>query len=183
MVLALRPLKRRRKEHIKSVAKRVLDYLRNHLFECWTVSFKAWIGMDIDEPRLEILIHDKLTLNKLEARPSLGCVDQPLACPCKGGDAFLHDGKGGLHKAVLVSIDNIQMALKLPEVYLIARFVFSELIVLNLDALCRKVAELIVKGPNIEGLAGCTDHSFAVQVDMRLLFLDKRRSTRRTMRA
>lgn len=161
----------------------VFNYLRNHLFKCGAVSFKARIGVDINEPRLEIFIHDELALNQLEARAALAFTDKLIVRLCKSRNAFLHGGKGAFHKAVLVSIDSIQVILKLSEIDLISRLKFSKFIVLDLNTLCGKVTELVVKGPNVEGLAGSADHSFAVQVNMRLLVLNKGRSTSRTMRA
>lgn len=161
----------------------VFNYLRNHLFECRAVCFKARIGVDVDEPRLEIFIHDELALNQLEARAALAFTDKLIICLCKSRNAFLHDGEGAFHKAVLVSIDSIKVILKLPEVNLIARLKFSKLIVLYLHTLCGKVAELVVKRANVKGLAGCADHALMVEVNMRLLFLNKGRNTSRTMRA
>lgn len=151
--------------------KSVFDYLRNHLFKCRAVCFKARIGMNIDEPRLEILVHDKLALDKFEARTFFGLIENPIVCLCKGRNTLLHNGKGASHKTILICIDSVKMILKLSEVYLIARLVLSELIVLYLHALCGKVAELVVKCLDIEGLAGCAYHSFTMQVSMRLLFL------------
>lgn len=161
----------------------VFNYLRNHLFECGAVSFKARIGVDINEPRLEIFIHDELALNQLEARAALAFTDELIVRLRKSRNAFLHGGKGAFHKTVLVSINSIKVILKLSEIDLISRLKFSKFIVLDLNTLCGKVTELVVKGPNVEGLAGSADHSFAVQVNMRLLVLNKGRSTSRTIRA
>lgn len=182
-MLVLRPLERRWKEHIESMAKSVFDYLRNHLFEGRAVSFKARIGVNVDEPGLEIFIHDELALNQLEARAAFAFTDKLIVSLCKGREAVLHDGKGVFHKAVLVSIDRFKVILKMSEVNLIARLILSKLIVLDLNALCRKVAELVVKRANVEWFAGSADHSFTMQVNMRLLFLNESRSTRRTMSA
>ena len=73
--------------------------------------------------------------------------------------------------------------MKLSEVNLIAGLILSKLIVLDLYALCGKVAELVVEGADVEGPAGSADHSFAMQVNMRFLFLNEGPSTRRTMSA
>ena len=75
------------------------------------------------------------------------------------------------------------MILKLSEVNLIARLILSKLIVPDLYTLCGKVTELVVERADVEGLAGSADHSFAMQVNMRFLFLNEGRSTRRTMSA
>ena len=75
MVLVLRPLQWRRKEHVESMAESVFDYLRNHLFERGAVCFKAGIDVNVDEPGLEFFIHDELALNELEAGAALAFAD------------------------------------------------------------------------------------------------------------
>lgn len=65
------------------------------------------------------------------------------------------------------------MILKLPKVNLIARLEFSKFVVLHLNALCSEVAELVFKRENVKRFTSSADHTFAVQVNMRLLFLNR----------
>lgn len=48
-----RKIERRREERIDCYSKRVLDHARNDAFEDRTTELKAWVGVDLDEPRFE----------------------------------------------------------------------------------------------------------------------------------
>lgn len=59
-------VERRRKERIKGYAKGVFQHAGNNSFENQTVDFQAWIGVDLDEPWLEVAVYHEIKAKDLE---------------------------------------------------------------------------------------------------------------------
>ena len=150
MSLRLGPFKRWWEKHINCMFQRVFYYNRQNPFENNTICVECRIGMNIYEPRTEILIHAEFTLDQLEAAVLFTLSKTRTVSPNEYSHCLLHARKGMTHKIVFIAIYSIKIALEGVEVNLIPWFILSKLFAGNLDCLSGDVNKRVVYFDHIE---------------------------------
>ena len=108
--------------------------------------------MYVNNPRLKVLIQNKDALDEFETRCFL-LIEDVIICSDDLRYNLTHLGDCLTEKIVLTSVKIIQILLEYFKIYLVSRFILSEISVFCLDAISDEMTKLVVQFRDVELLA------------------------------
>lgn len=108
--------------------------------------------MYVNNPRLKVLIQNKDALDEFETRCFL-LIEDVIICSDDLRYNLTHLGDCLTEKIVLTSVKIIQILLECFKIYLVSRFILSEISVFCLDTISDEMAKLVIQIHDIKLLA------------------------------